>query len=259
MVGRMIVSPLFVMNVIDRIEKALWQKFQTNKYQNVRRYIERWHHEEIDAWGNHVVQNFNIINQKNNQEIDLNATLHSMDGELIFQIAVDLGLEVPGLIYSVAEIKGILVEKYEDAASTFAKAHDKIYSDPSTAILMANSALERIIKKICTDKEIAGYNPKDTLYKLTTHILRQFNFLPDKNSNLQIRNLGSGLLTAAQAIENLRSNHTEAHGVDGELVGDPIYAMLILNSVATIGLFLLKHYEKHYKPPAPEPDDEIPF
>ena len=123
---------------------------------------------------------------------------------------------------------------------------------------MANSALERIIKKICSDSSIDGCNSKDTLYKLASHILKQFNFFQDKSLNTNIRNIGSGLLNASQAIENIRSNNTEAHGTEDEIISDPLYAMLVVNSVATVGLFLLNYYEKHYQPD-PDLEDEIPF
>lgn len=249
-----------MLNIIERIEKALWDKFENKKYQNVKRYIARWQIEEYDSYGNTQWSNFEIINQKDSDNIDLSATLDRMNDELLFQIAVDLGVEVPGLVYSVAEIKGVLSQKYEDVGRTFEKAHEKIYSEPSTAIIMANSALERIIKKICSDSSIDGCNSKDTLYKLTSHILKQFKFFSDNSLNTSIRNIGSGLLNASQAIENIRSNNTEAHGTEDEIISDPLYAMLVVNTVATVGLFLLNYYEKHYKPESDfNPDEEIPF
>jgi len=253
-----VISPSSMLDIIDRVEQALWNKFDTKKYQNVKRYISRWHEDHYDNRGNYYGSNFEIVTQKDSDNIDLAATLDSMGDELLFQIAVDLNIEVPGLIYSVAEIKGVLAQKYEDVGKTFQKAHEKIYSEPSTAIIMANSALERSIKKICADGKIDSCNSKDTLYKLTSHILKQFNFFPDKNLNTNIRNVGSGLLSASQAIENIRSNNTEAHGTEDEIISDPLYAMLIVNSVATVGLFLLNYYDKHYQP-EPDLDDEIPF
>lgn len=255
-----LISPSTMLNIIERIEKALWDKFENKKYQNVKRYIARWQIEEYDSYGNTQWSNFEIINQKDSDNIDLSATLDRMNDELLFQIAVDLGVEVPGLVYSVAEIKGVLSQKYEDVGRTFEKAHEKIYSEPSTAIIMANSALERIIKKICSDSSIDGCNSKDTLYKLTSHILKQFKFFSDNSLNTSIRNIGSGLLNASQAIENIRSNNTEAHGTEDEIISDPLYAMLVVNTVATVGLFLLNYYEKHYKPESDfNPDEEIPF
>ena len=248
------ISPSSMLDIIERIEKALWEKFETRKYQNVKRYISRWHI-VYDDFGH---SNFVISAQKDNDNIDLPATLDSMDDELLFKIAVDLNIEIPGMIYSVAEIKGVLSRKYEDVGRTFEKAHEKIYSEPSMAIIMANSALERIIKKICSDHSIDGCNSKDTLYKLALHILKQFNFFPDKNLNTNIRNIGSGLLSASQAIENIRRNNTEAHGTEDEIISDPLYAMLVVNTVATVGLFLLNYYEKHYQS-EPDLEDEISF
>ena len=254
------ISPSSMLDIIERIEKVLWNKFETKKYQNVKRYILRWYEDGYDNRGNYNGSNFSIITQQDSGNIDLAATLDTMNDELLFQIAVDLNIEVPGLVYSVAEIKGVLSQKYEDIGQIFQKAHEKIYSEPSTAIIMANSALERIIKKICSDKSIDGCNSKDTLYKLTSHILKQFNFFPDKGLNRNIVNIGSGLLTAAQAIEDIRSNNTEAHGTEDEIVSDPLYAMLVVNAVATVGLFFLNYYEKNYKPvQISDLEEDIPF
>ena len=254
------ISPSSMLDIIERIEKVLWNKFETKKYQNVKRYILRWYEDGYYNRGNYNGSNFSIITQQDSGNIDLAATLDTMNEELLFQIAVDLNIEVPGLVYSVAEIKGVLSQKYEDIGQIFQKAHEKIYSEPSTAIIMANSALERIIKKICSDKSIDGCNSKDTLYKLTSHILKQFNFFPDKGLNRNIVNIGSGLLTAAQAIEDIRSNNTEAHGTEDEIVSDPLYAMLVVNAVATVGLFFLNYYEKNYKPvQISDLEEDIPF
>jgi len=77
--------------------------------------------------------------------------------------------------------------------------------------------------------------------------------------NENIRNIGSGLLNSSKAIEAIRSSHTEAHGTEDEIISDPIYAMLVVNSVSTVGLFLLNYYEKHYLPQITTLDDEIPL
>lgn len=64
MVDNATISPSIMMSIIDRIEKALWEKFETRKYQNVRRYISRWHQEFYDGRGNYDGANFNIISKK---------------------------------------------------------------------------------------------------------------------------------------------------------------------------------------------------
>jgi len=65
------ISPSAMLEIIERIEKALWEKFETKKYQNVKRYISRWH-VVYDEFGN---SNFDTILQKDNDNIDLPATL----------------------------------------------------------------------------------------------------------------------------------------------------------------------------------------
>lgn len=228
---------------MEKIEKKLWLKFDDNKYRKVKRYINRWHEEYGDFPGS---ENFHIFFKDEGENIDLGDTLADMSDELLFKIAVDLGVEVPGLIYSVAEIKGVLATKYEDVAKTFEKACTKVIDDPATSISMAYSALELLIKRICEHPELNGCNNGDSLYKLATHILKEFGYFPDKKLNQQIRAVGSGLLKVSQALENIRSNNTEAHGTVDLTIDEPIYAMFIVNSVSTIGLFLLNYFEKHY-------------
>ena len=114
---------------------------------------------------------------------------------------------------------------------------------------MANSALETIIKNICNDSKIKSCDKKDTLYKLSSHLLKEFKYFPDDKLNSHIRDIGSGLLKITQAIESIRSDNTEAHGKDlnDYLISDQLYSQLIINSVSTVGLFLLNFYERKYK------------
>lgn len=248
------VSPALMMDIIKRIEESLHAKYSPG---DIKHYISKWH-----SYDRHSRENFCI--HHGYDSIDLPETLHSMDGDLLLQIAVDLEIEVPGLIYGIPEIRGILATRYEEAGRTFEKAFKNIDADPSIAILMANSALEKIIKKICSDPSIESCDDGDTLHKLISHVLRQFEFYPDRNLDSNIRNIGSGLITTANAIEGIRSRNTEAHGTDREIVKESLYAMLVVNAVATVGLFLLNYYEKHYKKQEEKQefsdlDDEIPF
>ena len=66
-----------------------------------------------------------------------------------------------------------------------------------------------------------------------------------------------------QSIEKLRSEKTDFHGkTDGDFVlSEPIYTYFIVNSVATVGLFLNSYFKTKF--PKPEPDieeyDDLPF
>ena len=255
------VSPDTIINIAKKIKQKLLDTKEN--LGDIEWYISRWQ-EVYYGWNNEVTgYNFEIIRHLDNPCIHIMDTLQPMSNELLFKIAVDLDIEIPGLMYSVAEIKGILNDRYEDVGRKFEEACKEVYSAPDMAILKANSALERLIKEICKDESIKNCNPNDTLYKLTEHMLKEFKFFPDKKLNSKIKNMGSGLLTTTQAIEDIRSKHTESHGTLAEIITDPLYAVFVVNSVVTVGLFLLNYYEHHYKPQnigqSSLEDDEIPF
>ncbi|MEI7668475.1 MAG: hypothetical protein WCJ33_00120, partial [Pseudomonadota bacterium] len=144
------VSPSYMMDLIDKVEKKIWSRHGGGKYKSVRQYINKWHEEKYCGFNyNEYWENFKIHTLNNN--IDLSNTLHSMKNELLFQIAVDLGIEVPNLIYGVPVIRGILSKDYKDANSIFEQAFKNVYNNPSNSVIMANSALESIIKAISKD------------------------------------------------------------------------------------------------------------
>ena len=255
-------SPKYMTQLIPKVEQAIWKEFSS--YKNVKAYILRFQ-EVYDEFNGYT--NFDIVYKDGDQDIDLSSTLFGVkDDELIFKIALDIGVEVPDLIYSIPEIKGILASGYEVAHTTFENAFKKVIDEPNTSICCANSALESIIKHICEDKSISGCNQNHTLYKLTTHILKEFKYFPDKKLNDNIKNIGSSLLSIAQSIETIRNNHTDvSHGKisDDYIIGDELYAKFVINAVSTVGLFLLNYYEKKYKPIVNTKqdfnEDDIPF
>ena len=255
------VSPKFMINLIKKIDKAVWDEFKS--YKEVEAYISRFR-EVYDDFEN---ANFYIsYKDKEKTQIDLHSTLARIDDdEIIFKIAVDVGIEVPDLIFAIPEIKGILSSDYEAAHVTFENAYKKVASEPNVSICCANSALESIIKHICEHSSIKKCNQKETLYKLTQHILKEFKFYPQANLDENIRNIGSSLLNIAQNIEAIRSHHSDtSHGKTSEdyIIDDELYAKFIVNAVTTVGLFLLNFFEKKYKYDTnvvSSSDDDIPF
>lgn len=254
-------SPTQIMQLIHRIETALWNKFDISKYVNVRRYMQLWQKDIFnDFTDEYEGKNFEIINQSNSTTIDLGATLYGIkDTELLLKIAFDLGVEVPSVIYAVPEVKNILAEDYKDANSVFEDAYKKLEVEPDIAITMASSALERIIRDLCSDTNPCKRGA--TLYDLVGHILREYGYFPSNQLNADIRNIGSGMLKIAQGVENIRSNYTrDAHGsLEPKYMQDqPLYAKLIFNSITTIALFLLGLKKRDNKQAAIDIDD-IPF
>ena len=92
--------------------------------------------------------------------------------------------------------------------------------------------------------------------------LRKLNAYPSKHEIKEINTIGSGLLKCCQAIEGIRSNKTiVTHGKTDEdyVVEDSSYAYFIVNAVTTIGLFLLKRYQKVFPINQSDIETDMPF
>ncbi|MDR1983410.1 MAG: abortive infection family protein [Prevotellaceae bacterium] len=262
-----LISPKYQMKLVEEVEKALWAEFQTSKYANVKYYIEKWLYIVCeDDWN--VIYNFQIVNQPNSTNIDLAATLHGIDGETLLKIAIDLGVDTPDFIPSIPSFKNTLKSDYKTAYDTFIKAYKQIETDPSLAIGLANSALESIIKQILKDDRITNkIKGRETLYDLTSEILKVFGVFPNSDMPMEIKTIGSSLLAVSQGIEKLRSEKTNIHGRTTEdyVIQDSLYTYFIVNSVATVGLFLNSYYKNKYSEKETKEeiiniiDDELPF
>lgn len=240
-------TPMYLMQLIDKLEPAIWKAFPTSKYRNVQYYIEKWHQTDDSSYD--YRENFQI-HKRNDGNIDLLPTLHGMDGELLLKIAIDMGIETPDFIPSIPTFKNDLKENYKTAFEFFEKALKQIEENPDLAIGLANSTLESIIKHILQDKRISiKLDKKKTLYNLTQDILKSFEMFPRKEETQnEVKAIGSSLLNIAQNIEALRSNKTTFHGKTAQdhVIDDPMYAYFVVNAISTVALFLLSFYKKKY-------------
>ncbi|WP_149553819.1 hypothetical protein [Treponema pectinovorum] len=131
------ISPKYQMSLIDKIEKKIWEPFVF--YSKVTQYIKKW----FFIYDDTGESNF-IIKYKKDSNINLSETLSEMDEELLLKIAIDLNMDIPYFILMIPTFNNEIKSNYETANSTFDKAFKLIYEDPSTAIILANSALESI-------------------------------------------------------------------------------------------------------------------
>lgn len=257
------VSPKYMVNLIAKVKETMWHEFSS--YENVLFYIKRWH-ETYDSWN----ENFRILYQDSaSTRIDLLSTLHEMDEEILLKIAIDLGIETPDFLPSVPTFRNEVKANYETASSTFEKAYKLIETDPDTAVGLVNSALESIVKKILSDDRITiKWNDNDTLYNLVKVLLKEFSLYPTAEMPDELKSIGSALLTISQNVEKIRSTKTCFHGKkSGDyIISDSLYVYFVINSVTTIGLFLMSYYEKHYPRESPmqaidanEDDCNLPF
>jgi hypothetical protein len=253
-----IISPKYQMQLVANIEKAIWEEYKS--YDNVEFYINKWHEHDDLSW-----ENFRI-RIKEHGKIDLPKTLHGIDGETLLKMAIDLGIETPDFIPSIPTFRNEIKSNSRTASSTFDKAFKQIETHPDIAVGSANSALESIIKEIFKDERIQT-KPKlgKTLYDLTSELLKEFQLFPNSDIPKEIKTIGSSLLSINSSIEKLRSEKTSAHGKTSEeyIIEDPLYTYFIINSVATIGLFLNSFYKKKF-PKLKEKEidgiiDDLPF
>ena len=240
------ISPKYQMNLITQIEKKIWEDF--GSYKNVKNYIKKWHKSSDGYSFNDYWENFKIY-ENDNKTINLNETLHAIDGELAIKIAIDLGVETPNFIPAIPVIKNVLKNNYSTAFNFFEKALKQIEDDPSLAVGLANSTFESIIKHILENDNIKiKYNKKHTLYDLCQSILKEYSLYPNEKLPDELLPIGSSLLSISKNIEKLRSKKTSFHGKTKKdyIIKDPLYAYFIVNTISTVGLFMLNFYEKKF-------------
>lgn len=250
------------MKLLKEVNDTIWREF--GSYEQVRFYINKWHETDYNPNSfDHDWENFTIV-EKEKGKIDLLATLNSMNGTTLLKVAIDLGVDTPDFIPSIPTFKNELKAEVKTAYDTFTKALKQIESDPSLAVGLANSALESIIKEILKDERISSrITGKETLYRLASIILKDFNLTNNENPK-EIKTIGNSLLTISQSVESLRSERTNFHGKtnDEYLIEDSIYTYLVVNAVTTVGLFLNSFYKTKY-PKIKEPEkyevDDLPF
>lgn len=230
------------MRLVKEVNDAILAEYKS--YQDVYFYIKKWHlQDDYNNW-----ENFSI-DFKANKEIDLLSTLHNIEGEILLKIAVEVGVDTPDFIPSIATFRNEIKSDYKTASATFEKAFRQIETHPDIAIGLANSALESIIKEIFKDEKIAT-KPKEgkTLYDLSSDLLKEFQLFPNSDMPVEIKTIGSSLLAINQNIEKLRSTKTGFHGKVSEdyIIEDSLYTYFVINSIATIGLFLKSFYKNKF-------------
>ncbi len=246
------ISPKYMIGLINKVEEAIWGLFDKSKYQGVRRYILRWWNEgEKDWYGNVYNENFTIYYKEGN--IDLAETLHRMPNEMIVRIATDLGVDTPGFLPVVPKkFKNILRDQNQSAYQNFERAIKNVYSNPDESVALASATLDGIIRTILKHETFKDKNVGKngiSLTKQVKSIVKQFTSISGVNCPTEIITIASQLKSIGSSIDTLRSDKTIAHGkINGEyIVDDPLWASFIVNTAASLGLFLWEFFNKKYK------------
>lgn len=239
------ILPSYKLALEKKVRAAIDQKYTAR---DATYYLEEWH-ESYDDFGN---CNFYLSYNDNNREyLDLDATIHSIDGETLLKIAIDLGIETPNYIPSIPIFRNELKSNYQFASRTFEKAFREVESDPDTACGLAVAALESIIKEIMTDNRISlKCRDKGDIVKLVEDILKAYSLLPNCGNIGEVKTLVSGLQKCATAMGEIRGDKSSLHGhKTGDIViTEPGSAYFVINSICSVGLYLIHIYNKQYPP-----------
>lgn len=238
------ISPKFMIDLEKNICDQICKQFKTHS--EMKRYIRKWwkiiSKETSDTF---------CIERRNDGKIDIAETLHNISDiseDFTIQIAVDLGIETPGIICSIPKIEGLDPKAYSNVTNTFAKATHEIYEDPPHAVELATSALETVCKHVLEQGHFLNinYDSKATLRPLVTNVLKSFSFYPLNTTQIEIKTIGSSLIKAVEALCTLRNSKTNAHGKDNSqtIIDDKSSALFVVNATVTIGGFILTYYKK---------------
>jgi|SRR5690554_7707 len=255
------ISPKYQIQLIQQVHDAIWDEYKS--YKTVRSYISKWANEDPNPYGNYD-SDFHIIEEDN--KIDLLPTLNNVPQDTLIKMAIELGIETPDFIPAIPTFRNRIKDYYPNAKAAFDKAFKEIEEHPDLAVGMSNSALESIIKRILENeniKEKIKLKGGETLYKLTELVLKEFQLFPSSDMPIELKTIGSSFMSINQQIEKLRSEKTKLHGTaqNDIVIEDSMYAYFIINSVATVGLFLDSFYQKKYQPyfEIIDDDEDLPF
>lgn len=263
------ISRKFLMELIDKVDKKIWEQY--GSYENVVYYIEKWHEDDEDYTSYNHWENFYIqYKDEKRKQINLKATLHKMPPDIVVKIAIELGIDTPGFLPAIPTFKNVLKDENQSAYQNFDRATKNAYEHPDNAVALASSTLEGIIKTILehdTFNEDTAKLKNLSLSKLAKEIVKKFGFDDATKCPPEIITLAGQLRSIAATVDDLRSDKSTAHGKSGKdyVIDDPLWAMLTINTCATVGLFLWEYFEKKYLPTkeevtkAVENADDVPI
>lgn len=249
-------SPKYLIQLANEVSDAIWKNYTS--YKMVGYYIKRWHrYDDRNDWENFKIE------YKDDGNIDLLSTLNNIDGKCLIKMAIDLGVPTPDFVPCISQFENLLKKEYRNSHESFAKAFKEVHEHPDLSIGLANSTLEGIVKDILRDDRLnSKLKGTETLYDLTQELFKALKLYPSASLQNEYKIIGSSLLKISQQTEKIRSVETRLHGVSGSdtIVKDSIYSAFIVNSIATVGLFLENYYKQLFpKKELEEDDDEFPF
>ncbi len=253
------ISPKYMMGLVRRVEAALQKEYPSPD--DVRYYLEKWYEGDMDY------ENFKFYTISH--KLDLLRTLHDMPSDLLIRIAIDLGVDTPGMLPSIPIFVNTLKDQNSNAQENFERAVRNVCEHPDDAVALASSALEGLLKTIGCDKDlgISEVVSRQIGRKLVISVVRALGLASGSECPREINQIARSLQGVCDAVIELRSNNSSAHGhQSGEyVIDDPLWAELVVNATATVGLFLWEYYERCRKVELSDADEsagwdsDLPF
>ena len=249
------VSPAFVTDIKMKLGQRIWEKYQS--YRNVKLFLVS----SVVEGGWNEPDSFQVFYQDEEQNrVDVEKTVLYMSPYETIKIAIDLGIETPGFLPSISKFKNVLKDENQSAFQNFDRATKNVYENPDQAVSLAASTLEGIIKTILADESFAEIKTKNpSLTKLVNQLVKEFGFNDSTKCPPELITIATQLRGLGGSIDDMRSDKSTAHGKSHTeyVVDDPLWAALIVNSSASLGLFLWEYYEKKYRPARSKEDAEV--
>lgn len=238
------ISPKYITDLKTQLGEKIWEVYSS--YKKVRLFIIS----SVKEGDYNEPDSFQIYYNGDNQAtIDLDTTLLHMPPHETVKMAIDLGIDTPGFLPAIPKFKNILKNNNTSAFENFDRAIKNVYESPDLAVSLAASTLEGIIKTILKDDGFSSIKKNLSLSKLIKELVKELGFDRDE-CPAEIKIIAGQLRGIVSTVDDLRSNKSTAHGKDHEeyVINDPLWASFIVNTSASLGLFLWEYYDKKYKP-----------
>ena len=175
--------------------------------------------------------------------------LSDVDDSVIIKVAMDLGLDIPSqpLASSTDDFRKILQQhSIEACIEDFDRAISNLESDPANAVGMASTTLETMCKAIL-DTMGESYPKDESLTSLYKEVQSIMNLSPEGYADPQLKRILGGLTNTAAGLATLRTKFSTFHGRGSKQYRlGKRHARLAINSMATVGLFLLETFDEKY-------------
>jgi hypothetical protein len=167
--------------------------------------------------------------------------------KVVFHIANELKINSHDNIEAIIQLENLLQKNYlKNIIDDFNRSVSNIEKDPDLAIASASSTLESICKSLLDYLSI-DYPKDQGLSSLVSLTFHQLDLSPSAHSDAEIKRILGGLTNAGLGIGVLRTGYSSAHGKGSKQYRlGKRHARLVVNSMATIGIFLLETYYDKY-------------